>query len=389
MHKKLISTITLGLIVGATTVNSFAANTEFTDISGHWGESQIQAFVNKGYINGYPDGTFKPNKSITRAEFVKIFNTTFGLTSNSGKVFNDTVNHWAKNEIDIAVTNGVCNGMSVTEFAPDQPITREQAAKMIANYKKIKDTNYDIIYSYVDGNQTSSWAINEVEAILEAGYMNGYAENNTFKPKNNITRAEAVSTLSRVNNDKLNSIVVNSIKELQKALLDKNIDEVIIEKNIGTIENIYVPKNKTLTIKSELDIYTANIDGNLNLDNCGATNFYKDVNINGNLNVYNSMIILFEKANMNINGNTYLDFSVIDSNGTININGQLTIENTRLMPEYDCGIASTGTLTLKSNPIVKNGELKIYIEGDSTKLYGVDNVKEGYYLYKDNKWIYV
>lgn len=180
------------------TINGSNANVEFSDIGRHWGESQIKAFINKGYINGYPDGTFRPDNSITRAEFVRIFNTTFGLTAKSGKVFNDTANHWAKDAIDIAVTNGVCNGMTTTEFAPDQPITREQAAKMIANYKKINDSYYDRIGRYNDGWNTSSWAINEVEAILEAGYMNGYIEDNTFRPQDNITRAEAVSTLTRV-----------------------------------------------------------------------------------------------------------------------------------------------------------------------------------------------
>lgn len=169
-----------------------------SDITGHWAEGQIKDFINKGYLNGYPDGTFKPQASITRAEFVKTLNKAFGLTAKSGKVFDDTVWHWAKDDIDIAVTNGVCQGTSDTTFEPNAPITREQAAKMIANYKKILDTHHDKINGYNDGSQTASWAINEVEAILEAGYMNGYSDTNTFKPKNNITRAEAVVTLGRV-----------------------------------------------------------------------------------------------------------------------------------------------------------------------------------------------
>lgn len=169
-----------------------------SDITGHWAESQIKDFISKGYLNGYPDGTFKPQASIKRVEFVKILNKVFGLTTKSGKVFDDTVWHWAKDEIDIAVTNGVCQGTSSTTFEPDAPITREAAAKMIANYKKISDTHHNKINGYNDGSQTANWAINEVEAILEAGYMNGYSDTNTFKPKNNITRAEAVVTLGRV-----------------------------------------------------------------------------------------------------------------------------------------------------------------------------------------------
>ena len=169
-----------------------------SDITGHWAENQIKDFINKGYVNGYPDGTFKPQASITRAEFVKILNKVFSLSTKSGRVFDDTVWHWANDEIDIAVTNGVCQGTSATTFEPNAPITREQAAKMIANYKKISDMHHNKINGYNDGSQTANWAINEVEAILEAGYMNGYSDTNTFKPKNNITRAEAVVTLGRV-----------------------------------------------------------------------------------------------------------------------------------------------------------------------------------------------
>ena len=172
-------------------------NVNLSDIKGHWAESQINEFISNGHINGYNDGTFKPNNSITRAEFVKIFNKYFGLTKTSGKVFNDTKNHWAKIEIDIAVTNGVCNGVSETEFRPNDPITREQAAKMISNYMKLDDSNHDKLDKYSDKNKVSSWALNSVEGIIEKGYMNGY-EDKTFRPNNSITRAEAVVTLSRV-----------------------------------------------------------------------------------------------------------------------------------------------------------------------------------------------
>ena len=170
----------------------------FPDISGHWAETTIKSFVEQGYINGYGDSTFKPNNLITRAEFVKIVNKYCGLTKTSGKVFNDTQTHWAKDEIDIAVTNGVCNGVSSTEFKPNDPITREQASVMLSNYKKLSDENLDKIDKYNDSMNVSSWAKTSVEGVLEQRYMNGYPDN-TFRPKNNMTRSEAVVTLSRVN----------------------------------------------------------------------------------------------------------------------------------------------------------------------------------------------
>jgi len=173
------------------------AEGELIDIDGHWAESQIKDFMSKGYIEGYEDFTFKPNNSITRAEFIKIFNRYFGLTKKSQKSFKDTENHWAKEEIDIAYTCGVINGFEDNTFRPDEYITREQAAKIISNYKKLSDDNFDKLKSYKDFKDVSNWAETSVEAILEEGYMNGYPDN-TYRPKGEMTRAEAVVTLSRI-----------------------------------------------------------------------------------------------------------------------------------------------------------------------------------------------
>ena len=168
-----------------------------SDIKGHWAESQINKFISDGHINGYPDNTFRPNNSITRAEFVKIFNKYFGLTKKSSKSFSDTSTHWAKDEIDIAITYGVVTGYPDNTFRPAEPITREQAAKIISSYKQLVDNNFDKINKYNDFEYVSGWAKSSVEGVLEKGYMNGYPDN-TFRPKSNITRAEAVVTLSRI-----------------------------------------------------------------------------------------------------------------------------------------------------------------------------------------------
>ena len=193
------------------------SNNYFSDIKDHWAKKDIEKFINLGYINGYSDKTFKPNNSITRAEFVKILNNTFGLTKSSGKVFSDTQNHWAKNDIDVAVTNGICKGKSYTEFKPNDPITREEAALMISNYEKIANNNHDKINEFSDTESVSNWAKDGVEGVIEKGYMHGYTDN-TFKPKGNITRAEAVSTLSRVNEDEANSDIKLNQEEANKVI---------------------------------------------------------------------------------------------------------------------------------------------------------------------------
>lgn len=193
------------------TYNS-TSNNRLSDIKGHWAESTINDFVSKGYVGGYSDGTFKPNNNITRAEFVVIFNNYFGLTKSSGKIFNDTKTHWAKSAIDIAVTNGVCNGVTIDEFKPNDYITREQVATMVSNYKKLADSNHEEIYKFTDKSQISSYAKDSVEGVVERGYMTGYSDGK-FKPKNKITRAESVSTLSRVHKGAVPPVVNTPVPE--------------------------------------------------------------------------------------------------------------------------------------------------------------------------------
>ncbi len=174
--------------------------TNFTDVSqDYWAYSQIKSFVEKGYIDGYGDGTFKPQNPIKRNEFVKIFNKVFGLTKKSGIEFDDTKDNWAKDEIDIAVTNGVAQGVGENKFEPNSYITRESAVKMLANYMKIEDKNHDKINGFPDYNQISDWAIDAFEGNLEKGYIQGTDEGK-LAPKSNITRAEVVTLLSRVIN---------------------------------------------------------------------------------------------------------------------------------------------------------------------------------------------
>lgn len=192
--KKFVVPLSIALI-GTNTIISNAIN--ITDINGHWANNEITKFVNNNYILGYEDNTFKPNNSITRAEFVSILNRVFNLTTSSGKVFNDTNNHWAKQAIDIAVTNGVCNGKSNNLFYPNDKLTRQEASVMLSNYLKLQDTQLDKINSFYDSHTISDWALYSIEGMLEKGFMNGYPTG-LLKPLNNITRAEAVVLINNV-----------------------------------------------------------------------------------------------------------------------------------------------------------------------------------------------
>ncbi|BAU27769.1 alpha-tubulin suppressor-like RCC1 family protein [Aneurinibacillus soli] len=165
-----------------------------TDIQGHWAEQGIQKLVQAGSISGYPDGTFKPDQTITRAEFVSIVVKAFGLQpkDHTKADFQDTKTHWAKTAIDTAYANNIINGYNATTFGADDTITREQMAVILTNSKKSKAAEKHV--NFIDDLSISTWAQEAVKQAVAQDIIKGYP-NHTFKPKQAATRAEAVTMI--------------------------------------------------------------------------------------------------------------------------------------------------------------------------------------------------
>ena len=167
-----------------------------TDFTTHWAKSYIIDGMNKGWVD--TANVFKPENFITRAEFIKIVNRAFNITQIGEESFRDVnPGDWFYDEVRIAINAGYINGRGNGIFAPYDPITRQEAAKIIGYITNKIDYNFTYLSAFNDGNTVLDWAKPYVEGVLKAGYMNGYAEDNTFKPSDNIKRAEAVTILSR------------------------------------------------------------------------------------------------------------------------------------------------------------------------------------------------
>lgn len=167
-----------------------------TDFTTHWAKSYIIDGMNKGWVD--TTNVFKPENFITRAEFIKIVNRAFNITQIGEESFRDVnPGDWFYDEVRIATNAGYINGRGNGIFAPYDPITRQEAAKIIGYITNKIDYNFTYLSAFNDGNTVLDWAKPYVEGVLKAGYMNGYAEDNTFKPSDNIKRAEAVTILSR------------------------------------------------------------------------------------------------------------------------------------------------------------------------------------------------
>ncbi len=168
----------------------------FSDIDGHWAETAIEELTAQGSIGGYPDETFRPDRPITRAEFVSVLVKALDLPStDSSTAFSDIENHWARDDINIAVANGFINGYNDNTFKPDDPITREQMANIIVKAAKLEVSSEES--SFADNDDISPWVRGSVTAAVDNGLMGGYPDN-TFNPRGQATRAEAVTVIMKL-----------------------------------------------------------------------------------------------------------------------------------------------------------------------------------------------
>lgn len=169
----------------------------FSDISGHWAEEDIRLLVKKGVLDGYPDGTFRANRGITRAEFATALVKAFDISLKSGKVFRDTSSHWAKNYISTAASRSIVSGYSAYYFGPDDPITREQMAVMLVAAAEIDtDVKGSLKSLYGDSAAISSWAREAVLAAQQENLIKGYSDD-TYRPQRGANRAEAATVINR------------------------------------------------------------------------------------------------------------------------------------------------------------------------------------------------
>lgn len=142
-------------------------------------------------MGGYPDGGFKPDNTVTRAEFATMLVKAFGFTVYGETTFADTRDHWASEYISTAASNKIISGYGEGVFGPEELITREQMALMVMQAAKLDPANS---VGFTDRGSISTWASGAVAAVIEKGIMKGYPDN-TFKPQGNATRAEAVTTI--------------------------------------------------------------------------------------------------------------------------------------------------------------------------------------------------
>ena len=182
-----------------------------------WTPDALNARDHFSYIKGYGNNMFAPNRTITRAEVAMIFaRLSINQSTVGAPQFKDVkAGDWYKTAVDIMARQGVIKGYEDGTFRPNQPITRREFAAIAARYAG----NIDAWKTFRDVPPTD-WAYTLINRVAGAGWINGY-EDGTFRPNNNITRAEVVAIVNRMLNRKADKAYVdNNLMRAKDAFVD-------------------------------------------------------------------------------------------------------------------------------------------------------------------------
>ncbi|HHX13102.1 MAG TPA: S-layer homology domain-containing protein, partial [Clostridiales bacterium] len=226
------------------------------DYKGHWAEDSIQSWIDKGYVKGYADGSFRPEADITRAEFISLVNRSFGFTEEAEVKYSDVADtHWAYSDFKRAAAAGYINGFEDGTLRPNNKISRQEMASIIArllNLSAAKDS--DAFLDLDDVDAIPEWSAGAVSALVDKGYIR-LRDRNSFAPAVAATRAEIIDAL---NNSYLSGIKViyNEAGTYTPGLVDGS---VVVNAKDVILENA--------TINGNLVISETVGEGNVTLKN--------------------------------------------------------------------------------------------------------------------------
>ena len=214
------------LMVPAGLAAPVSGGKNLSDLEGHWAQKEVEAAVASGWVDGYPDGSFKPEKSITRAEFTKMLLDAIHLTPDSETVawmkahakmkdiwgrptaytpkLYDMSGHWLTSQgwLDAALYSGmvVPDDYNGKNFRPEKAIARYEIALMTDRaLGLVYPTNQPVEgeLPFTDKEEILDWMKGYVNESVKAGVLKGYPDG-SFQPNKTSTRAEAVVMIQRM-----------------------------------------------------------------------------------------------------------------------------------------------------------------------------------------------
>lgn len=167
----------------------------FSDTASHWAKSTITKMAQLNIVKGFPNGEFLPGSGVTRAEFVTLIGNTLGWAAETTDVkFKDEIPLWAKGSIAAAVNKGIIKGYDDGTFRPNKVVTRAEMAVIIDKALNLPQSSRPSAYS--DAKAIPDWAVQSIRNTKVTGLMLG--SNNRFRPRDVANRAEATAVMGNI-----------------------------------------------------------------------------------------------------------------------------------------------------------------------------------------------
>lgn len=167
----------------------------FPDLRGHRAEQAVNFLKARGVISGYPDGRFHPDDPVSRAALAVMLARAKNLSSNPAAAgFKDVPpGHWAAGAIGAVKAAGYLHGYPDGRFRPDQAVTRAEVAAVLHNAYPVQGKAPAAKFRDLKGH----WAAGDIELLAAAGIVEGFADG-TFRPDQAMSRADVAMALARI-----------------------------------------------------------------------------------------------------------------------------------------------------------------------------------------------
>lgn len=241
------------MLIVICTISYAQSNIIEDDLEKSWAKEQIKEWLNNGLVNGYPDNSFKPKNNITRAEFIAIVNRALGFTKKDFVTFSDVdSNKWYYNDVARACSAGYISGYENNKFQPEKNISRQEVAAILFRLLKLANNNDNIkLQEFKDFDEIPKWSREYLNEVVNEGYITDYYPKYTYLHIKFLEPMEAVSGEDLSNKVSFNSSEGDSAK-IEYSKIGKTCKECvlfIVKDNLKLNTNYKLPIPRG-TIKS-------------------------------------------------------------------------------------------------------------------------------------------
>jgi parallel beta-helix repeat protein len=186
--------------------------TKFADIQNHWAKPFIEGLIDEGLINGFNDGTFRPDEKMTRAQYATLLVRAFDpAAKRDAKKFTDVADdYWAKDAIQQAYRSQFISGFENNAFKPNDNVQRIQVIVSLVSGLGLSATDANALTIYDDRNTIPDYAKDEVTTATKKKIVVNYPQVKQLKPTQDATRAEVAAMVYQALVDAKKVSAINS-----------------------------------------------------------------------------------------------------------------------------------------------------------------------------------